>query len=123
MKNGIHDQYVDQFKDMVSRKVVSEISDTEKAAYIGPINYITHHEVNKPGSISTPIHLVSNSSFRNGNTNLNDICVKGPNTLADILKTLLKFCSYQVALVLDIMKAYNSIRMGLMEKNLRKFWF
>ena len=113
LKNGTHDQYVEQFKDMVSRKVVTEISEKEKAAYIGPINYITHHEVYKPGSISTPIRLVSNSSFKNGNTNLNDICVKGPNTLVDIFENLLKFCSYQVALIFNITKAYNSIRTGI----------
>merc|ERR1712215_516309 len=83
IKNGTHDQYVEQFKDMVSRNVVSEISDKDKAAYIGPVNYITHHKVYKPGPLSTPICLVSNSSFKNGNTNLNDICVKGPNTLDD----------------------------------------
>ena len=114
---------MEQFKDMVSRKVVSEISAKDKAAYIGPVNYITHHEVYKPGSISTPICLVSNSSFKNGNTNLNDICVKGPNTLADIFENILKFRSYQVALIFDIMKGYNSIRTGIVEKNLRRFWF
>ena len=36
LKNGTHTQYVEQFKDMVSRKVVTEISPSEKAAYIGP---------------------------------------------------------------------------------------
>ena len=46
---------MDQFKDMVSRNVVSEITDKDKATYVGPINYITHHDVFKPGSLSTPI--------------------------------------------------------------------
>merc|ERR1712240_452182 len=123
IKNGTHNQYVEQFKDMISRNVVSEISDKEKATYIGFVKYITHHEVYKPGSLSTPICLVSILSFKNGNTNLNDICVKGPNTLADIFENLLKFRSYQVALIFDITKAYNSIRTGIVEKNLRRFWF
>ena len=114
---------MDQFKDMVSRNVVSEITDKDKATYVRPINYITHHDVFKPGSLSTPIRLVSNSSFKNGNTNLNDICVKGPNTLVDIFENLLKFRSYQVALIFNITKAYNSIRTGIVEKNLRRFWF
>ena len=86
LKNSTNQRYVDQFKDMMSRNVVSEISAKERAAYSGPVNFITHHEVYKPGSISTPICLVSNSSFKNGKTNLNDLCVKGPNTLADILR-------------------------------------
>ena len=57
VKNNTHSQYVDQFKDMVSRNVVSKISQTEMSAYTGPINYITHHEVYKPGSLSTPVAL------------------------------------------------------------------
>ena len=69
---------------MVERDVVSEISQAEISAYTGPINYITHHEVYKPGSLLTPVCLVSNSSFKNGSTNLNEITVKGPNTLANI---------------------------------------
>ena len=40
-----YDGVKDQFKYMISRKVVSEISPSEKAAYFGPINYITHHKV------------------------------------------------------------------------------
>ena len=123
VKNNTHSQYVDQFKDMVSRNVVSEISQTEMLAYTGPINYITHHEVYKPGSLSTPVRLVSNSSFRNGSTNLNDVTVKGPNTLADLFNNLFKFRSYQVALVFDIIKAYNSIKTGMVEIHLQRFWF
>merc|ERR1712112_725435 len=116
-------QYFRKFKDILKRGVVSEITQQEISAYSGPVNYITHHEVYKPSSLSTPIRLVSNSSFKNGKTNLNDICVKGPNTLADIFENLLKFCSYQVALIFNITKAYNSIRTGIVEKKLRRFWF
>ena len=108
---------------MLNHGVVTEISLSEISAYTGPVNYITHHKVYKPGSLSTPVRLVSNSSFRNGSTNLNDITVKGLNTLADIYNNLFKFRSYQVALVFNITKAYNSIKTGLMEKHLRRFWF
>ena len=103
---------------MLERNVVSELTQAEMSAYTGPINYITHHEVYKPGSLSTPVRLVSNSSFKNGSTNLNEITVKGPNTLADIYNNLFKFRSYQVALVFDSTKAYNSIKTGLVEHHL-----
>ena len=56
-------------------------------------------------------------------TNLNEITVKGPNTLADIYNNLFKFRSYQVTLVFDITKAYNSIKTGLVERHLWRFWF
>ena len=108
---------------MVNRGVVSKISQSEVSAYSGPINFITHHEVYKPGSLLTPVRLVSNSSFKNGSTNLTDLTVKGPNTLADIFNNLFKFRSYQIALVFNISKAYNSIKTGLVEKHLRTLWF
>ena len=66
LKNDTHSQYVKQFRDMVERNVVSKLTQAEMSAYNGPINYITHHEVYKPGSLSTPVCLVSNSSFKNG---------------------------------------------------------
>ena len=68
LRNNIHSQYVKQFTDMLDRGVVSEISQGEIAAYTGPVTYITHHEIYKPGSMSTPVRLVSNSSFKNGST-------------------------------------------------------
>ena len=95
---------------MLERNVVSELTQAEMSAYTGPINYITHHDVYKPGSLSTPVCLVSNSSFKNGSTNLNDITIKGPNKLADIYNNMFEFRSYQVALVFDSTKAYNPSR-------------
>ena len=107
---------------MLNKGVVEEITPQEASQYTGPVNHITCHKVFKPGSLSTPVKLVSNSSFRNGNTNLNDLTVKGPNTLAQILNNLVKFRSYEVGLVYDITKAYNSIKTGLVEKHIRRLW-
>ena len=39
--NRTHDQYVEQFKDMLKHRVVSEITQQEISAYTGPVNYIT----------------------------------------------------------------------------------
>ena len=109
--------------DMLNRGVVSKISQSEISAYTGPVNYITHHEVYKPGSLSTLVRVMSNSSSRNGSTNLNHLTLKGPNRLADIFNNLFKFRSYQIALVFNTSKAYNPINTGLVEKHLRRLWF
>ena len=90
IKNGSHSKYVEQFQDMVSRKVVSPVLEEELNSYVGPVNYITHHEVYKESN-TTPVRLVSNSSFPNGDTTFNDCLVQGPNTLADIYENLIKF--------------------------------
>ena len=68
------------------------------------------------------MRLVSNSSFRNGKTNLNDLTIKGPNTLADLFGNLLKFRGYEVGLIYNITKAYNSMKTGLVEKHIRRLW-
>ena len=68
--------YIEQFQDMVRRKVVSEVSEEEIKTYQGPSNFITHHKMDKDSSASTPVRLVSNSSFKNDSTNLNNIVVK-----------------------------------------------
>ena len=123
IKNSTHAMYIEQFKDMVRRQVVSKVSKAQIQTYHGPTNYITHHDIYKHGSASTPVRLVSNSSFRNGSTNLNNIMVKGPNTLADIFENQTKCRSYEVDLVFDGTKAYNSITTGLVERHYMRFWF
>ena len=123
IKTGTHEEYPKQFKDMFDRNILTEITKEEMETYKGPVNYITHHKVYKPDSLSTPVCVVSNSTFKNGKTNLNDLTVKGPNTLADIYDNLIKFKSYKDALVYDITNAYNSIKTGLAERHLRRLWY
>ena len=48
--------------------------------------------------------------------------MKGLNTLAQIFDNLVKFRSYQIGLVYNITKAYNSIKTGIVEKHLCRFW-
>ena len=74
-----------------------------------PVNWNTHHDVLKDITI-TPSRLVSNSSFPNGSTALNDLLVKGPNTLNSLFTNLVRFRDYKVALVGNISKACNGIK-------------
>ena len=121
LKEGTFLQYALCFRDMIDRGVVTELSPQELEAWNGPVNWNTHHDVLKD-STTTPIHLVSNSSFKNGNTTLNELLVKGPNTLNCLFSNLIKFRNYEIALVGDIKKAYNSIKTGLNEKHTRRNW-
>ncbi len=100
---------------------MSKISPEEIASYRGPVNYIVHSEVYKESN-TTPVRLVSDSSFKNGTTSLNDCLVKGPNTLNDIYNNLVKFRSYQVGLMYDLTKAYNSMKTDEVEIHCRRFW-
>ena len=90
---------------MIDRNVVSEITPVELQAWKGPVNWNTHHDMLKD-SATNPARLVSNSSFTNGSTTLNDLLVKGPNTLNCLFTNLVRFRGYEIALVGDIYKHF-----------------
>ena len=79
--------------------------------YKGPVNYIMHHEVYKTGQQLTSVKVVSNSSFKNSKTDINDLTLLEPNNLTDFFNNLIKLKSYKEALVFDITKAENSIKL------------
>ena len=93
-KTGTHAKYVEQFEDMLAHGVISVIPTEELKSYRGPVNYITHQEVYKDSS-TTPVRVISNSSFHNRTTTLNKCLIKGPNTLVDLYKNLIKFRGYE----------------------------
>jgi len=50
--------YDNQVQDMVQRGVARKLTKEELNNYKGPIHYISHHEVLKPDSKSTPVRIV-----------------------------------------------------------------
>jgi hypothetical protein len=77
----------------------------------GFINYIGHHGVKKDTSTTTPLRLVANSATKNCNTGpaVNDLWPKRPNSLSSLLRVMLRWRCYTVALVWDLSKANHSI--------------
>ena len=114
------EKYNEQFDDFLKRGIFKEITKEDERNYDGPIFYITHHEVFKPGSSSTPVRLVINSSLKYNNISLNDILMKGPNSLNDLFGIQLRFRIHEVALVGDIQKIYHTIHTTELERHLRR---
>ena len=113
-------KYCEQFNDFVDRGVISIITEEEMNEYNGPVFYVSHQEVYKPGSSSTPLRLVVNSSLRFKGTGLNDILMKGLNCLQDIFGIQLRFRKHNHVLVCDIKKYYHSVHTTVVEKHLRR---
>ena len=88
--------------------------------YQGPTQYISHHPVLKD-SVSTPCRMVTNSSFPNGGSSLNQCLAAGPNSLNSMLGVLLRFRCREVAFQFDLKKAYNTMKTGIVERHLRRF--
>ena len=114
------EKYCEQFQDFIKRGIFKEIDDEEIKNYIGPVRYVSHHEVFKEESTSTPVRIVLNSSLRFHGLSLNDILMKGPNSLSDLFSIQLKFRTYQCALIGDIQKMYHSIQTTERERHLRR---
>ena len=78
----------------------------------GPVNYISHHGVPKPSSVTKALRLVSNSSLKNaqsGGVSYNDFLVKGPNLLEPLLQVIANFRTLPNVLTWDYTKAYNTV--------------
>ena len=114
------DSFCEQFDDAVKRGVYKEIPQEELDSYDGPIRYVTQHAVEKDGSASTPIRIVSNSSLKYKGLSLNDILMKGPNSLSDLFSVHLNFRTYLVAAVGDVKKMYHSVSTTVVERHLRR---
>ena len=61
-------EYNKEIASFVERKVIREICDDEMDRWKGPVNYVSHHGVAKPGSATTKLRVVSNSSLSNNNS-------------------------------------------------------
>ena len=119
-KDNMLQDYHDQVQQILDRKAAVKLSVQEMTDYEGPTQYISHHPVLK-NSVSTPVRMVTNSSFNNGGKSLNSCLAAGPNSLNPMLDVLLRFRCYCCALQYDLSKAYNTMRTGVKERHLRRF--
>ena len=113
--------YQEQIEDMVTRDVARQLSAKIMDEYNGPVHYISHHEVIKAESTSTPCRIVFNSSAKCNGYSLNDYWAKGPDLMNSMLGILLRFREGQIALVGDIRKMYHSVHLSLLDQHTHRF--
>ena len=120
LRDGLYECYNDQIRDQLKRGVAVKLSQDEISSWTGPCNWITHHAVLKD-SVTTPVRVVSNSSFNNRGHSLNSCLAAGPNSLNPMLDVMLRFRCQPVAVQFDMAKAYNTLRTGPVERHVRRF--
>ncbi|XP_063863037.1 uncharacterized protein LOC135102172 isoform X1 [Scylla paramamosain] len=113
--------YHNEIKDMVKRGVARQLSEEVMQSYNGPIHYISHHEVLKPDSASTPLRIVFNSSSSYMGKKLNDFWAKGPVVLNNMIGVLLRFRQERVAITGDISKMYHSVKINTLDQHTHRF--
>ena len=98
-----------------------KLTEKELRNYKGPIHYISHHEVLKPDSKSTPVRIVFNSSANYMGHVLNECWAKGPDLLNNILAVLIRFREYEVAFIGDIKKMYHTVATKVLDQHTHRF--
>ena len=84
--------------------------------YTRPKFYISHHEVLKPESKSTPCRIVFNSSANFRGHIITECYAKGPEILNNLLGVLLRFLERAVAMVGDIGKMFHAVDIPILEQ-------
>jgi len=122
MKNTEHAQAYDKIMVEMSETAFSrKLSKQELEEYKGPIHYFSHHEVLRPGSKSTQVRTVFNSSAAFRGHRLNDYWMKGPDLLNDLFVVVLKSRENEVAFIGDISKMYHRIRIPEADQHVHRF--
>ena len=125
VKAGTHADYVAEMEKAIREEKVRKLSADEIRAWHGPTNSITTFAVIKPDSQSTKTRIVSNSAMKNAVSRLsiNECMWPGPNALCDLLVCLLFWRAMEVAIMMDLQKAYQAIHTSPMELHLHRFLF
>ena len=106
------------FQDAVNRGLYRKITPHE-AQYSGPIRYTPIVLVCK-SSTTTPLRICSDSSNAAGGLSLNDVLIKGPPAINDLLGILLRFRVGKYAVVGDLAKFYNCVDSDPEDAHLRR---
>ena len=103
----------------VNKGAISRITQQEMDSYQGPVSYVTHLPVLKPDSTTTPLRIVTNTSFVNQNAKLspNNCMDEGPNALSPLLEVLIGFRLEEVALLAVRARALAAETLPLSPKN------
>ncbi|XP_068693002.1 uncharacterized protein [Montipora foliosa] len=100
MKNPEHAQAYDkQMVEMNEMTFSRKLSKQEFKGYRGPVHYISHHEVLRPESKSTPVPIVFNSSAVFRGHRLNDYWMKRPDLLNDLFGVVLRFRENEIGYI------------------------
>ncbi len=118
-KRGRLDEFNAAFNETVERGVFAPVAEPDR--YRGPINYISLVEAFKEGpGATTPLRLCLNSSLAYRGRSLNSILMKGPSALTELYSVAVKFRQWEVAVVRDLKKFYQSVEAAEPDRHLRR---
>ncbi|XP_075539699.1 uncharacterized protein LOC142574522 [Dermacentor variabilis] len=92
---------------------------------LGPIYYMPHRGVVRPGSETTKLRVVFDASSKAaGKLSLNDVLFAGPNLNRNLADILIRFRVHNVAIMSDIEKAFLQIELAESARDAVRFlWY
>lgn len=103
-------EYVEFMREYLRLGHMRKIIDPSKETNAMPQYYMPHHAVVMPTSATTRVPVVFDASAKSDfNVSLNDALKIGPVLQDELLSTLVRFRSFQIALVADIAKMYRQV--------------
>ena len=117
IRDGLAADYDEEMNKAITARSVVKLKEDELKSWTGPVHYLTHFPVLKPGSVTTKVRIVANSKMKNLKTglSLNDVVEAGPNALTPLLEVLELWMGVEVALMFDLSKAYQQLVTGDVE--------
>uniref|UniRef100_A0A914UIF5 Peptidase aspartic putative domain-containing protein n=1 Tax=Plectus sambesii TaxID=2011161 RepID=A0A914UIF5_9BILA len=105
-KPDILQKYDDIMKEQLQKNIIEPVKDVDQ--HSGIVHYLPHHPVITPNKATTKVRIVYNASAkaRRGAKSLNDCLYRGPMLLPDLCGMLIRFRTYEVAIVADVEKAF-----------------
>ena len=114
----LYEKYIDE---MIQRGVARKLTLNEVQKYNVPVDYLSHHEVLKLESESTPCRIVFNASANFSGHILNEYWAKGPDLLNNLVGILMRFRENYIAISGDISKMYHAVKIGTLDQNTHRF--
>ncbi|XP_037775533.1 uncharacterized protein LOC119572496 [Penaeus monodon] len=119
----LKEQYFDVFTGYEDEGIIEEVPSNEIVSS-QPIYYMPHRPVVKESSTSTKIKPVFDASAASYNgVSLNDCLESGPSLNPDLVKVLIRFRRWKVALTADITKAFLQICVQQKDRDVHRFLF
>ena len=121
LKENIFEKYDKIFKDYEECGIIKRVPSDEIPQDPGKVHYLSHRPVLREDKETTKIRAVFDASCASNGPSLNDCLYAGPNLLAKIFDSLLRFRLNYVGILADIKQAFLNVEISAEHQKFLRF--